>query len=211
MTKIDTREEIPSIIKKHLPVAKHKYRQAKELPADLVEGLIRNEDAAFDRLYVHFSRPLFDFLNALVHDETEAENIMHDTFMYILEKRDTIDFSRSIKGLLYTCSKNNAIDFFRKRRREEKYQSEPLYDSYVVDAHDQALVAEETALLIEMTICSMPPKRRQIFEMQRKDGKSNKEIAIELGIAESTVSEHLSAAKNDIRQMLQFVIFFLMG
>ncbi len=209
MTKIDPREEVASKIKKYLPVAKHKYHQAKDVPADLVEALIRNEDAAFDRLYVHFSRPLFDFLNALVRDETEAENIMHNTFMYILEKRDSIDFSKSIKGFLYTCSKNYAIDFFRKRKRERRYQSEPFYDSYTVAAHEETVIAEETALLIEMAIATMPPKRRQIFEIQRREGKSNKEIALELGIAESTVSEHLSAAKNDIKQILQLAAFFL--
>jgi len=40
----------------------------------------------------------------------------------------------------------------------------------------------------------LPPKRREIFILSRKDGLSNKEIAQKLNITESTIETQLSKA-----------------
>lgn len=188
--------------------AKRRYRNSLEVPGDLVESLVRGEDVAFDRLYVHFVEPLLDFVNAMVHNEEDAKEIVHDTFTYILEKKDRIDFSRNIRGLLYTCARNFTMDYFRKRKTVERYKSMPIRDLGKEIPFDNHVIARETELLVRMAVDSMPEQRRRIFIMNRED-KSIREIAGELNISVSAVKQHLVLAKKDLRKLLLAITFFL--
>ncbi len=186
--------------------AKERYKQAQEVPAELIEALQKGENEAFDRLYIHFSEPLLNFLTILLHDEDEAMNILQDTFLYILENRTKFDFSRSIKGLLYTLSKRRAIDYFRQRKRDEIMQYEFRNDDE--PSIEANYIRDEIAEIIQMAIKTMPPMRKKVFLMQQ-DGKNAREIARELGITEATVSFHLKAAKAELRRMIGILAFFL--
>jgi len=42
---------------------------------------------AFDALHARYERPLFGFVRAHVRDQTEAEDVLHETFMAVLRER----------------------------------------------------------------------------------------------------------------------------
>ncbi len=203
-------EKLGSVDSELVESSKRKYGSITDIPPALAESLKNGDVDAFEKLYKHFSRPLYDFVNRMLNDAAEAENIVHDTFEYILVNRHYIDFSRGIKGYLYKCTKNKVINYIKRRKALERYQVMPGLDHDSEPAHEEAIITEEIALIIEMAILNMPERRRQVVEMYRKEGKSNKEIAMELGISEGAVSQHLAAAKNDLRNILQIVVFFLM-
>ncbi len=203
-------EDMPRISPKQIVAVKVKYGDATEASLELLGRLKNGDAAAFETMYLQFVKPLFEFVNTLLHDEEEARNVVQDTFMYIWEKYPVIDFSRGVKGILFTYSKSRAIDYFRKRKRGEVYSALPHTGSALEHAHDEVVIGNELALLIDLAIDSMPPQRRRIFEMQRLGGKSNREIAKELGISDATVSVHLREARKDLEKILRLIIFFLL-
>ena len=60
----------------------------------------------------------------------------------------------------------------------------------------------------------LPPKRREIFILSRKQGLSNKEIALQLQISESTIETQLSKAlifmKTQIQKHYEFILMILL-
>lgn len=190
------------------PKAKAQYSQAQEALQELGAALQRGESDAFDKLYLHFSKPLFDFLNTILHDPEEARNILQDTFLYILTHKQEFDFSQNIKGLLYTLSKRRAIDHFRQRKKDQQTQSEYYTGTTKLESSlETNYISDEIAEIIEITVSSMPQMRKKVFTM-KQDGKSNRAIAKELGLHESTVSEHLKSARDDLRRMIRIMVFF---
>ena len=71
----------------------------------LYERLKRGEMAAFDALYGRYERRLFAFVRAHLGDGAEAEDVLHEAFMGVLQSRE-VDFSRgSFKSWLYTVAR----------------------------------------------------------------------------------------------------------
>ncbi len=198
------------ISKKQLDAARKEYRKTLGLPAELVGELQHGSDAAIQKLYLHLSKPLYNFIKSLLQDGEEAKEVVHDTFEYLLVKRETIDFSKNVKAFLFKCARNKALDCIKSRKVRERYQSLPDYDDDHAPAHDEIYVTKEIELLIEFAISNMPERRRQIIQMYRNEGKTPKEIASELGLSEKTVYRHMDEAKNDIRTIIHVVTFLLM-
>ena len=67
---------------------------------------------------------------------------------------------------------------------------------------------QELLLLIQHTVEQMPAQRKRIYEMSRKEGKNNDEIAQLLAINKRTVENHLTQALADIRKMLKHFYLF---
>jgi RNA polymerase sigma-70 factor (ECF subfamily) len=55
----------------------------------------------------------------------------------------------------------------------------------------------------------MPEKRKEVFLLSRRDGKSNDDIARELGISKKTVENHLNAALRELRKITSCLAVFL--
>ena len=70
------------------------------------------------------------------------------------------------------------------------------------DSTQQNLDAGELSTVVESILESMPPQRRRIFSMSRKEGLSDAEIAECLGLSVRTVNKHIELALKDIRLKL---------
>ena len=57
-----------------------------------------------------------------------------------------------------------------------------------------------------MALNRLPERRREVFEMSRFDGLSNKEIAEKLQMPIRTVEDHIYKTLLELRKLLMFVI-----
>ena len=73
------------------------------------------------------------------------------------------------------------------------------------DNHDLMVRAELEAQIFE-EIQKLPPQCRNIFQMNRFEGRKNKDIAAELGISVRTVETQISKALKILRQNLAHLI-----
>lgn len=203
--------ELSPIDRQYIDKTRKKYRTVLEIPPELLEGLARGADSAFDGLYVHFFDPLFDFINSIVRNEEDAKEIIQDTFTDLWVKRDSLNTSKNIKSLIYTCTRNNAFDYFKRRKVVERYHA--LTDANFNDepSPENALIARDLELWIRMAVENMPKQRKTVFIMNREDDMSIDEIAAALNISVSVVKKHLVAARKDIRKILPFIVLFLLS
>jgi RNA polymerase sigma-70 factor (ECF subfamily) len=93
----------------------------------------------------------------------------------------------------------------------ERYVKTPTYADVESYSLDDQLIAEETAILIDIAIERMPPQRKKIFEMSRLEGLKSTEIAEQLNLSRHTVDNHLAAAKKDLRDLLTLFAFLFLG
>lgn len=80
---------------------------------------------------------------------------------------------------------------------QQKEQRRSTYDDLI----EEELYARELSLLIDIAVEKMPPQRRNIFIMSRKDGLSNEEIAQRLNISKRTVENHMTQALAELRKI----------
>lgn len=161
---------------------------------------------AFERLFFQYSGKLYNFMLKLSSGDTYlAEEITQRTFIKIWDIHEQINPSRSFISYLCTIAKNMLLNEYEHQTVEFVYRE---YASKFLSAKENNVTPEKelNRNLLEKYINQLteelPPARKQIFILSRKEMLSNKEIAQKLNLSESTVHTQLSKALSFMKENL---------
>lgn len=134
------------------------------------------------------------WLGSRVDVRAEIDDIVQESFVRVLRARQRGEV-QSPKAFLFATARNLVLDALRRRRVA---RTEALVENEALDVLDEAeaipeAVArnQELALLTE-AIQSLPDRCRQVFTLRKVYGLSQREIAVQLGVSEHTVSAQLT-------------------
>ncbi|MDR6783288.1 RNA polymerase sigma-70 factor (family 1) [Pedobacter africanus] len=174
-----------------------------ELTLLLKEG----NQSAFTEIYERYWAGLFRHAQKMLRNEEEAADIVQDIFAMILNKADSLNFTGSISGFLYASVRNKTLDFIRGSKVRDKFITTMMSLSEKNHYHlNEDLIAQDLAMRIEEGIAKLPPKMRRVFELSRKSGLSQSEIADKLDISETTVKKQIGRAIKILRMRIQLII-----
>lgn len=171
-----------------------------------VELLRQGSSVAFERLFHQYGGKLYNFLLKIsAGDKYLAEEIVQRTFIKIWNTHSQVNPNKSFISYLCTIAKNMLMNEY------EHQTVEYLYREYVFKylslsnqvTPDKELGRNLLEEYIDQLTEKLPPARRQIFIMSRKQMMSNKEIAEKLNITESTIQTQLSKALAFMKEQLQ--------
>lgn len=161
--------------------------------------LKRGNADAFRSIYNMFSSRIFHFCNRLLPTKNDAEDVVQKTFMALWEQRGQLDETKDILKYIYSIARYNTYLTFRKlitlqEQLSENADIQQLSQNNTLEEID----FNETHRIISEIIDKLPPKRREIFKLNRLDGLTYREIAVKLNISENTVDTQM-------RKSLQFL------
>lgn len=169
----------------------------------LVNQLMGGNEKAFRKLYDLYRNDLYRFSLSMVVLKPYAEEIVQDVFLKLWMNRETLKPDLFIKSYLFTITRNDTISFLKKAANNKKMREEIFYKSQKEVYSTERYVREaELEIIKEEALELLTPRRRQIFEMSRNEGKSYEEIAITLGISPNTVRNQMSMALETLRNFL---------
>ena len=173
----------------------------------IIERLSQGDEESFRKLFEYYYPKAVSFLLALIQDENEAKDLAQNLFVKIWLIRSSLGKIRSLGAYLYRMCRNAAIDYGRTHKVKIPLE-EHTDDSQSYDL-DEEYFARERQYQVDRMVERMPQKRKQVFLMSRKQGKSNEEISAELGISKKTVENHINAALKELRKITSCIAFFL--
>jgi RNA polymerase sigma-70 factor (ECF subfamily) len=169
-----------------------------------LEKLKDGDLASFNEIYFQYSPKIYVRLIKLVKDQVVSEEILQDVFTKVWVNRAKIDATKGFVSFLNHISDNLAIDFFRKVQRDKSLQLELWVSAVELYYHtEEHIYLKDTQDILAKAIDSLSPKRKEILILNKFQEKSYKEIAEELGISVSTVSNQLVSALKDIKEYIQ--------
>lgn len=175
-------------------------KPAKILDEQLVTAIKKDDHYAFDQIFRKYGPALFSFVVSILKDRFEAEEAVQDVFFKIWEKRRDLDTSLSFKSYLFTIALNTTKNIYRRKLQEEKYKQGVAIELKINQTSDIDAIEYRNLLdYIDKIIEKLPPARREIFILSKKDGLKNPEIAKLLNISEQTVKNQLVSAMKFLR------------
>jgi RNA polymerase sigma-70 factor (ECF subfamily) len=158
--------------------------EAREAPADEAElGA-----AVYTEHYAELTR----FLRRLCGDSALAEDLAQEAGMRLVSalRRERIENPRAF---LFHVAANLARDHLRRQLVAQTH-SDAAAESEPAPGADHIAAVHQEVALVAKAIAELPARARDVLQLARIEGYSQKEIATRLGIAPKTVENHLTRA-----------------
>lgn len=134
----------------------------------------------------------------------DVEDIVQDAFHNVL-RLDNIDQLENPKAYLYQTANNLALNRIRKQKYHENYIFSQDHEQVEEVSPEQIVISRKSLAKVNEYMNQLPEKYRRTFLLSRVDGKTYKEISLELNIAESTVEKHMIKVLKFLRDRMQEV------
>ncbi len=175
-----------------------------------------SDKVIFEKIFREYFVALTYYALKLVNDHDTAKDIVHQVFINIWEKRNTISLDRPLRAYLYTAVHNRSLNHLRDRSR---FNNENAGDTDMPDqliaTDDDKLESEETEARISAAISNLPEKCAEVFRLSRFGEKKYSEIAEVLNISVKTVEAQMSKAlrilREELKDLLMIVIFIVIS
>jgi RNA polymerase sigma-70 factor (ECF subfamily) len=173
------------------------------LPTDreLIEGIRSGDSEVLERLMGAFWSPLVRYAGRIVGEGSDPQDVVQEAFIRLWARRERWNAEGSVRSLLYTVTRNAALDERRRRARGARV-ARAAAPPPPPPAPSEEAVAEELARIASRAVSALPPKRQEVFRLSREEGLTYAEIASVMDVSPQTVANQMSLALSDLRRAL---------
>jgi RNA polymerase sigma-70 factor (ECF subfamily) len=182
---------------------------------ELVARARAKDFAAFEELVDRYEDKIFRLAFRFVRNETEAKEILQDTFLLVWRKLDTFKGDSQFGSWLYRVATNAALMRLRAQRRHPEISTEELPVDYLdnygqlpatgenwAKRPDDELQSDELRRRIQKSVDELPEIYRTVFLIRDVEGLSTEETAEVLQISIPTVKTRLHRARLALRDAI---------
>jgi RNA polymerase sigma-70 factor, ECF subfamily len=177
---------------------------------DLMLRIQSGDPDALSELYDRYSGILKALILRIIHNDTEADDLLQEVFMEIWNQAKNFSSAKGKPlGWMVTVTRRRAIDALRKKqayaRAEERLQAEPEQQplAWVQNTTAEDIRAGDTRALMAKVIRSLPGAQQQVIDLAFFQGMSQREIAAHTNIPLGTVKTRLELGLKKIYDSLK--------
>jgi RNA polymerase sigma-70 factor (ECF subfamily) len=174
---------------------------AEDDEAALVENVRRGDPGAFDALVSRYMRRAFAVSYRLLGNREDAEDLVQETFIAVLQKIDTFQRGRAFSPWFFRVLVNRGLNA-RKSRALRTTDELPAHAASGGASPERSAERAELRGRLRMALDGLPGRQRVIVELFELEGFGSGEIAQILEISDGTVRWHLHEARKTLRQAL---------
>jgi RNA polymerase sigma-70 factor (ECF subfamily) len=184
---------------------------------ELVRSFVETKNReAFNEIVDRYADKIYRLALRIIHNQSDAEEILQEVFVILLEKLDTFHEQSRFSTWLYRVAAN--ASFMHLRAEKKKYKNEVSLEDYVSydengvlqgvetkdwsDIPDEKLIKKETVEIIEKMVNELPGPYRIVFHLRDVEGLTNHEVAKILGISLPNVKSRVHRARLFLRDKL---------
>lgn len=169
--------------------------------SDLVQLIKSDDQQALSALYYRYWDKLFVVATHRLDNPEIAEECVQDVFVSLWQRRKDLELKYSVATYFAVAIKYRVINQMDKQYRinsKLNRAAESAEMSFNAPA-DELILEKELLAQIETAVLKLPDKCRIVFRLSREEGKTNKQIAVELQVSEKMVEAHLTKALKNLR------------
>jgi RNA polymerase sigma-70 factor, ECF subfamily len=179
-----------------------------EQESQLVERALHGDQGAFSELVEPFRKPLFSYVYRMVTLRQDAEDLLQDVLVRVLESLPRFRGEARFKTWLFGIATHVCLDHLRNRKRwrteaqlygERQADSSPEYREQIADVLSRPdfvyEVREHIAFCFSCIGRTLEPDQQAAIMLREVLGFSNQESAAMLELSEPVFRHRLAAAR----------------
>jgi len=176
----------------------------------------KGDENAFKEVFEKYYRAITYYALKILHDDSYAEDIAIESFRKAWDNRSKFDTPKHLENFLYLVARNSCISYLRSDRAVESTQKEWTKLASDEESGSPLDLERVQARLLEVIYQKMQElPGGDVLRMSYIEGKSTKEIAMQLDMTENNVYIIKSRSLKALRTMLSkkewmfFALLFL--
>ena len=151
----------------------------------LMNGILRRLPEALERLYKRYRVVLKSIIMQVLHDETEADDVLQEVFLQVWDRAPSYSSGKGkLMSWLCTLARRRAIDRLRQhsayRRATDRYE---VSCNHSDKGFDESHTVEREAFrydlrsLLDQQLNTLPPNQREVIRLAFLEEMSQREIS----------------------------------
>ncbi len=173
----------------------------------LIKKARRGDGRAFSMLIENHERFVFNVVYRITGNAEDARDVSQEAFIKAFKNFESYDESSAFSTWLYRIAVNTAIDFVRRRKKENNIS----FEDYIVDEKNQnsdsgieeKVISKEGVKNIISAVNMLDDEFKTVIVLRDMEGMDYKEISDITGLPLGTVKSRLSRGRGKLRQMIE--------
>jgi RNA polymerase sigma-70 factor, ECF subfamily len=169
----------------------------------LIRRIADGDQLAMRTLFGRHRVALYRWLLRLVGDEALAEDLLSDVFLDVWQQAARFEARSSVSTWLLAIARYKALS--ARRRRTDAELDEKIESTVADPADDSEVVLEKKnrGVLLRQALTNLSLEHSEVIDLVYYHGKSVKEVAETVGIAEATVKTRMFYARKKLAEMVK--------
>jgi len=164
------------------------------------------DKSKFEKIYEEYRSGMYRIALQVLNNREDAENIVHDAFVVLIDHLDKIDkiYDYRTWGYLASIVRSRAINYYNREKRKVSFAPED-YDGWDSDDKDPLyyVVADEKEKTLVNFISELPYPQKDVIYLQYVNELKSKEIAEILELTPENVRQLSRRAKLRLKALLE--------
>jgi len=166
----------------------------------LIRKCIKGESQAIESLYHLVSAGLFGICLRYANNWEDAQDLLHDGFLKIMDNLKDFRWEGSFEGWLRRIIVNVSINYYRRNNLIQFKEYESV--DFKIEGFEVSALEKMTQQELLDLINQLPAGYRIVFNLFAIENFSHKEIAELLGVSESTSKSQYRKARLKLQELL---------
>lgn len=166
---------------------------------ELITGCLQNDRYSQELLFRKYFPTMMKMCLRYTNDREKAMEIVNTGFLRVFTKLGSYAHKGSFEGWIRKLIYHSLSDYFKSN---SKYLQFLVFEDYEKTAKPEALTnvyAEDIMKMVKL----LPPATQQVFRLYAIEGFTHVEISKMVAISIGTSKWHLSAARKQLKELIQ--------
>jgi len=159
------------------------------------------EEKLFSSIFMKYSKSLHDFLYYKYGENLNPEDKVQEAFIKLWDNCKKVSVDKA-KSFLFTVANNSVLNDIKHKKVVLKYQKSNS-KNYTNITPEFLMEENEYMLKYQRALSNLTEGQREVFLMNRVEGKKHKEIASLLDISTKAVEKRLYGALKKMRKDIE--------
>jgi RNA polymerase sigma-70 factor (ECF subfamily) len=168
----------------------------------LIRRIAEGDQLAMRTLFGRHRVPLYRWSLRLVGDEALAEDLLSELFLDVWRQAASFEARSSVSTWLLAIARYKALSARRRRTDAELDDELASKLAHPADDPERVLQKKDRAEVLRRSLTRLSPEHGEVIDLVYYHGKSVKEVAEIIGIAEATVKTRMFYARKKLAALV---------
>jgi len=174
----------------------------------MIEAIKRGDAFAYEQAFVQYRDKVYFYFLKKTRSSEDAKDLLQITFLRLWKYRHSLSEDYLLEQHLFQIARTVFIDYIRHENKVVKVQR-TVNERFEQNSRIYTPTDFDLQAHLIKALSSMPQLRKKVFELNRLQGYSYKEIAEILSISVKAVDNNLSKALKQLRKIFLLLVVIL--